>query len=96
VTLFIRHARPVVDRNAPQDEWPLEPGAAESVQPLARFVESAVIASPLRRRLETADALGFPYVPILEGARYSRRLAACRLPARTLRALTVVSAFANM
>jgi broad specificity phosphatase PhoE len=62
VTLFIRHARPLVDRDVPQDGWPLEPGAVEAVQPLARFVDPSVVVSPLRRTRETADALGLPYV----------------------------------
>jgi broad specificity phosphatase PhoE len=76
VTLFlVRHGRPVVDRDRPAAEWPLDPAGYDDVWALRDRLPAgaAFYSSPEPKALQTAQLLTDGDVGVVDGLREHRR-----------------------
>ena len=76
VTLFlVRHGRPVIDRERPAAEWPLDPAGYDDIWALRDRLPAgaAFYSSPEPKALQTAQLLTDDEVGVVEGLREHRR-----------------------
>jgi broad specificity phosphatase PhoE len=76
VTLFlVRHGRPLVDRDRPAHEWPLDPAGYDDVWALRDRLPAAAAfySSPEPKALQTAQLLTDGEVGVVDGLREHRR-----------------------